>query len=462
MRTEPGVLFPALFGTALFISCAPPALRAQSQSLSQYAGLPVTVPVNAVDAPELRPLLSAPLDEEAAIRIALLNNPDARAWVHEAGIARGELWQARLLPNPELEVEGAPAAGHDPAELEVTVEYEVTHALLTPLRAAVAERRLEASKLQAAGALVQLVYDVRAALYAAAAAQQRLELANRWLDGLAAARDTAVALHAAGNTTALAEATQVAAFESARATAADAELDVQRTRERLNRLLGLHGSATRWTLARPAPGPKAIELPGDLEARALAASLELQAMQSGLEALGKSSQLQHWSGVLPDVALGVRSEREEHGFRVGGVLAFTLPIFDRQQGAVAATAAAFDAQKARLEAAAVDLRASARDLRNELEVAERLVRHFAERLLPARREVLRQTLLQYNAMQVGIFQLVAARQALLDAELAQANAQRDLRTLHAALDALLAGRRVSAQRTSAASPPTSNTDAGGH
>ena len=42
-------------------------------------------------------ILAAPLDADAAVRIALLNNRELRATLREVGVARGELLQARFL-----------------------------------------------------------------------------------------------------------------------------------------------------------------------------------------------------------------------------------------------------------------------------------------------------------------------------------------------------------------------------
>ena len=53
-----------------------------------------------------------------------------------------------------------------------------------------------------------------------------------------------------------------------------------------------------------------------------------------------------------------------------------------------------------------------------------------------------QTLLQYNAMQIGVFQLLEARRAQLEAALDLVETQREYWTASAELDALIAGRRV--------------------
>jgi outer membrane protein TolC len=87
----------------------------------------------------------------------------------------------------------------------------------------------------------------------------------------------------------------------------------------------------------------------------------------------------------------------------------------------------------------IDLRSRARELGNRLRSAHASARHIATVVLPAQRRVLDETLLQYNAMQIGVFDLLAAEQALLDVELAELDARAEYWTIHAGWQALLAG-----------------------
>jgi outer membrane protein TolC len=72
-------------------------------------------------------------------------------------------------------------------------------------------------------------------------------------------------------------------------------------------------------------------------------------------------------------------------------------------------------------------------------------------IVPAQRTVLDQTMLQYNAMQIGIFQLLQARRELLDVELSRVDTLRDYWSAIAELQALTQGRLVRRTATSASS-----------
>jgi outer membrane protein, heavy metal efflux system len=424
----------------------------------------------------VKQLLQDSLTADEAVRIALLNNREFRATLREVGVARGRLLQASLLPNPEFELEmHVPSvAGRPPSPTlaEFVIEYDLTQAILAPVRANVAQANLEATRYRAAATVVGLGYNARTAYYALQAAQQRLAIAMRALDAFAAARDMSRALFEAGNVPELDVATQEAAYEAARATVAQLELELLDRREQLQRLLGLHGNATTWTVANGlARLPEEEPSYEDLERKAITASLELAESRSRLEAAARSTGLSRAEGWIPDVAIGALVEQETHldvagqsPWTWGGVINFTLPVFNRRQGTSVANEAEFDALMERYHGMSVDIRSAAREARNRVRSAHLRARQYQEVLLPARRRVMQQTLLQYNAMQIGIFQLLQARRDELDAELTYVETLREYWTARAALDALLAGARVSAPMAAGTSSSFAGGDepSGGH
>jgi cobalt-zinc-cadmium efflux system outer membrane protein len=404
--------------------------------------------VDPVSAEDAKKLLEQPLDAERAVRVALLNNRELRATLRELGIARGQLMQAGLLPNPTAELEFLPERN---TSLELRVEYDLTGALLAPLKQRSLAPELEAARYRTASALVELGYHVRVAFYDLQAAQQRLALAQQMLDALAAARDAAAAMHQAGNIRELDLASQEAAYERGRVIALELELELLDQREHLQRLLGLHGSDTLWTVQdNLPPAPDDAAVPDDLETRALRASLPLQATRQRLEGLGKQAGYARTSGWLPDVSVDLHglegnpdstSGSNQH-FRFGAGVQFGIPLFDRHQGAVTALQAEFAAQLERYYGMAIDLRSLARETRNHVHSSHVRAQHYRQRIVPAQKRVTEQSVLQYNAMQLGIFQLLEVRREQLVVELAEVNALRDYWTAMARLHALLAGASV--------------------
>jgi outer membrane protein TolC len=467
----------AVAASALLLGgCVSSSIGSDLTRVRELARVPVLADVAEADvAPatsrQVQAMLGQPLDADTAVRVALLNNRHLSAQLRELGVYRGRLIQAGLVANPVVEAESLPERN---SSIELRVEYDVTSLVLAPLRARAAAADLEAARFDAAGAVIQLGYDVRTAFFALQAAEQRLAIAQRSLDAFAAGRDAAAALLEAGNIPALDAATQVAAYERARITVAQIELDVADRREALQRLLGLHGGDTSWR-ARGGlgPVPESLAAPARPEARALQASLELGAARSRLEAAARRTGLARAQGWLPDVAVDVHAlygdpesapgSSAAVPWRFGGGVSFTVPLFDRGQGNTRGHEAEFDALMERYQGVAVDIRSAVRETRNRIVSAHGRALHFQRVILPAQKRVVEEMLLQYNAMQVGLFQLLQAQREQLDMELAWVETQREYWSASAALDALLAGRRVTVAATTAAAPiNTASESAGGH
>lgn len=429
------------------------------------------VDVDPAAAEDARSLLQQPLDADAAVRVALLNNRELRATLREMGIARGRLIQAGLLPNPVVELEQLPERS---TQFELRVEYDITRAVLAPIRARAAEPDLEAARYRAAAAVVELGYRARVAFYHLQSAEQRLGIAQRVLDGYAAGRDAARAMLEAGNVPELDVASQETAYERARITVAQIELDVATERERVQRVLGTHGTDTEWRVRGELPMvPERPTIHEDLETRALRASLDLTETRQRLEGLARRAGVTRTEGWLPDITVdahGLQGNSEalagtptDRDWRFGAGVSVGIPLFDRSQGTAAALDAEFDALMERYYGMAVDLRSATREARSRVSSAHARARQYQEIIVPAQGRVTAQTLLQYNAMQVGIFQLLLARREELDVQLAYVETLREYWSSVAELDALLAGKRVMPDaRAASATMGGSAESAGGH
>jgi outer membrane protein TolC len=390
---------------------------------------------------DVRRLIAAPLTEESAVHIALLHNSELRAELGDLGIARGELAQASVLPNPEFDVAmRVPVHSRAPLDWDLGVGVDLTSLILRGQRVGIGNAEVQAARYRAASAVLDLGFRVRREYYAVVASAQRLEVVRTALKSFAAAYESARTLQAAGNTTDLDVATEHAAYEAARVTEAEAEADWLDERERLNVLLGFHGRQTAWTIAARLPDAPARALDREqVEPRAIKSSLELAESRSTLEALGRRVGLAE-SGWLPALTLGAQAERLNGEWAVGPTLRGSLPFFNRQQGNVVSDRARFDQERDRYVAIAVEVRAAVRAARDRTSSARQRARHYREVLLPARQEVLSQTLLQYNAMQIGVFQLLQAQRDQLDAARMHIDTLREYWQTRAALELILAGR----------------------
>ena len=124
VRAGQSLLGVALVG--LVAACAPPPLATDVSRVRDLSATKKLSPleegeVDLVTTEEVRGILAKPIDVEAAVRVALLNNRELRARLRELGVVRGQITQAGTLPNPLVELELLPERN---TTLEARVEYD--------------------------------------------------------------------------------------------------------------------------------------------------------------------------------------------------------------------------------------------------------------------------------------------------------------------------------------------------
>lgn len=463
----------ALGGLILSASCVSSSSRSDLNRVTELSRAEdlaeiVDGDVEAVSDDDVNDMLKKPLSIQTASKIALLNNRELRAKLQLMGVSRGRLKQAALLPNPRAEVEYLPEQDSD---FELRLEYDITDAILAPLRARSFEPQLDAARYDTAAAVIELGFNVRAQYIRVQAAEQKLAVAKKLLDAYAAGHDAAVALRQSGSVRELDEAQQHVALEKERIRVAELELARLLEREALHRMLGVHGAATEWKIdAALEPAPATLPVPEDLETKALRANLALKERRQQIESLARRAGFADASGWIPDVAVDVHALRSNDeaatprdDWRLGAGVSFSVPLFDRNQGEAMALQAEGDAMLERYYGLAVDLRSAARQVRGRLSSAHARAVQYHDVIAPAQTRLAEQMLLQYNAMQVGVFDLLRAKREQLEVELSRIDALMQYWIAHAAFQALLAG--VSVSNVEVASAPAARHDnaiSGGH
>jgi cobalt-zinc-cadmium efflux system outer membrane protein len=375
----------------------------------------------------VREMLAAGLTADEAVQVALLNNRNLQATYEGLGVAQAELVQAGLLRNPVFDADVKFLEGGGGTLVELAVVQDFLDVLFIPARRRVAAAALEARKLSVTGTVMDLEGEVRRAFYDHAAAEMTLELRRTVAAATDASYDLARRLRDAGNITALDLANEQAQHEAAKLDLARAESAVLDTRERLNVLMGLWGPDTNWALRQRLEDPPAEELAtDDVERRAVEASLELAAARQQVEAAGRTLGLQRSLALLPELQAGAAAEREPEGdWGVGPAVSLPIPLFDQGQAKTASARAELRRARRQYVATAVEVRSAARSARNRLVAARDRATYIKKVLLPLRQEITRQSQLQYNAMLVGAFQLLQAKQAEVAAGADYVEALRD-------------------------------------
>lgn len=337
-----------------------------------------------IQRPHLRPVtidLGAPLDGNAVATLAVLANPDLKALRAQAGVNDAQVFAAKLLPDPTINL-GASKVLSGPDTL-----MDLVGALGLDLNAI----RTRSAQLAQARA---------------AAEQVRLDLAWSEWQTAGAARVQAVRILALTHTLALTQATRDDArslyqrteraagrgdvagdqIQTARTAAADAE-DKARTAENdlatarfeLTRLLGLPPQ-TELRLAPPAETDTPLSL-DRLVATARSNRTDIKALEAGYqsqEAAVRKAILDQF----PTLNLTVTGNRDTGGNTiVGPSLDFTLPLWNRNRGGIAIEKATRSALRAEYDARLFQTRADIAAAIGGIEIARRQ-RDAAQRDLP--------------------------------------------------------------------------------
>lgn len=386
-------------------------------------------------------LLAKPLTADAAVQIALLNNRDLQGTYEDLGVAQADLVQAGLLKNPIFDGAARLPITGGQAELDLTVTQDFMDVFTMPLRKKVAKAEFEATKRHVAGAVMDLAERTRVALYQLQAAKQLLAMRQQILQATDDSFDASKRMRKAGNITKLALDSRESLYDQAKLDVARSQQMVVNRRERLNRLMGLWGKRTQWKVANRLPEvPKQPLNVQHLEKRAIANSLDLAAAKQQIIAYGRRLGVTKATALVPSLDAGPMAERQNNEWTVGPAFTLPIPLFDQGQARVAKAKAQLRRLQQRYLALAVNIRSRARAARQQLRTARQRARYYLRVYLPLQQRILNQTQLQFNAMQVGIFRLLFAREQEINAGQSYVQSLLDYWTSRAQLRQILLGR----------------------
>lgn len=397
----------------------------------------------------LHEILARPLSADSAVAVALLNNRNLRATYEDLGVARAELVQAGLLRNPVFSADIRFDTAGGGTGVEMALVQDLVELLQLPLRRRLAQAEVERAKLRVAGEAVDLARDARAAVYCLQAATQLLEVRRTVLAAEEASYEFMRRLRDAGNVAELDVSSEQATYEQAKLDVASAEAAALEAREAVNRLLGLWGPDTQWSIEGRLPELPETEVAFEqVEGRAVGRSLDLAEARGQLQSAADRLGLSRAFGALPELELGASAERDAGGgWGVGPAVAVPVPLFDQGQARTAAARAELRRRADRYYALAVEVRSAARSSRDRLRAARQRAAQLRDVILPLRQRVVEQTQLRFNAMQVSAFELLSAKQQQVEAGAAYVEALRDYWLARADLEQVLNGRLARPEST---------------
>jgi cobalt-zinc-cadmium efflux system outer membrane protein len=395
-------------------------------------------------------MLKEELTADNAVQIALLNNHELQAVYEELNIAQADLVQAGLLRNPVFsgEVRFATDGGGTAVVLDVAQDF--VSLLSMPLRKGRAQAAFEAAKVRVTAEVLDTAFEVQMAFFDYQAADQAREMRQTVMEATAASYDLAKRLGVAGNNRDLDVSNERAMHEQAKIDLAVAEAEVVRTRERMNALMGLWGEQTAaWHAAVRLPAVPETEAQFEgIERRAIESSLDLSLLRREMEVAARSAGIAKPFAWLEGADVGAAAERElEGGWSVGPSLSLPIPLFDQGQAKFGEAQARYRQAAERAVARAVEIRSRVRAAHSAVLSTHDRARYYEKVILPLRSQIVNQTQLQYNAMQVSAFQLLQARRDQIAAGGEYVESLRQYWQSRAVLDQILRGRMTPFEQT---------------
>lgn len=395
---------------------------ATSGSLPEPRPLGRELPVAAPETPISEPTAATATGEltlRQALALALLHNPDLAAFSWEVRVKEAEALQAGLLPNPELGIEMENFAGDDAFSGTDAAETTVTLSQLVELGGKRGKRRAAASlEANLAGwdfetRRLDVLTATAKSFVAVLAAQERLIQADE-LSALADRFFRTVSERVEAGKVSPVEQTRAQVPLSAAHVAQDrARLALEAARQELTALWGNEAATFEravGTLESIAPVPSQEQLTSLLEQSPDVARWKTEEQQRNARLA-----LERANGI-PDLTLfaGNRNLQEtgDHAFVAG--ISIPLPLFDRNQGGIAAARAA--RSKAREERrsaysqAVASLAAGYRDLSAAFVEA----RTLREEILPAAGQSFEAAEFGYREGKFGFLEVLDAQRTLFE------------------------------------------------
>lgn len=356
-------------------------------------------------------ILAHPLTAHNALRVAFANNPQVLIEYARLGLSGAEVVRAGRLSNPTLAASwqsSSESADADRYAFGLTQNF--SELLLLSARTRFSKGEFERAKLDVTQALLDLAANVQSAYYATVGTHQVAAMRKRVAAAATATAALAQRFKDAGNTTALQLAMQQAAASEAMLEQERADLEVSRTENVLNELMGLDAAA-QWNVADALPMPVKEEDSLDALQELALARADLDSDRRAVVLLEDALGLTRSYRFIGDVEVGAQYERDTDRNRlIGPSLSLQLPIFNQGQAAILRAESLLDAARARVRAKEVEI-SNAVDAANDRVMAiRRRIDRLGNETIPLREQIVARMQEQQNYMLVDVFDLLRTKQ----------------------------------------------------
>ena len=418
-------------------------IGAVSSAVQERAGAPTRIVRTEAEAASVRAFvaerLASPLTPDAAVEIALINNAGLQARYAELGISEADLVRAGRVPNPRFSFSHLGTG--EGLEMERRFIVDAIGVLMMPLTLKLERGRFAVAQSNAALEALRVASEARRAAIAAVAAAQSVGYYERLQSAGDASAELARRMVAVGNWNKVNQARQQLFYADATAQLARSRHVAVVEKERLARVLGLGAMPDTIKLPERLPDlPAQPRARTDIEATALAQRLDVTMARQGLDATGYAlglTQATRWISVFD---LTYRNQSDAGiGRRNGYEIEIEIPLFDWGDAKLSKAESIYRQAAYHLAEASGNARSEARVAYDAYRTTYDLARHFRDEVVPLRQRIADENQLRYNAMQLGVFELLADAREQLRSVNEALEAQRDFWLADADLQAALSG-----------------------
>jgi outer membrane protein TolC len=395
-------------------------------------------------AARVKQLLAKPLTPASAVQIALLNNRGLQAAYNELGISEAQMVEASLPPAPTLEFSRVLWTGA--FEIERKIVQNVLALLTLPRRREIAEARFRQAQVRAVEATLRIAAETNRAYFRAVATNQSVRFLADAQDSAKVVSELAKQLGETGAMAKLEQAREHVFYADISGQVANARIRQRVERERLTRALGTWGADAAFRLPDKLMAlPNAAKSLPWVESEAVRRRVDLAIARMELDILAKEMGLTRRTRFINAFGVsGMRSTEKEGGDKVvrrGVDLDFQIPIYDFGEARVRLAEETYMRAVNRLIERAVNARSEAREAYQVYRGAYDIARHYDREVLPLRKIISDETLLNYNAMIHDLFALLADARARILANVQAIEARRDFWLASVDLHAAIVGGR---------------------
>ena len=388
----------------------------------------------------------APLTIEDAVNIAINNNPIILSKKHKAEAAQGKTKQAKLVPNPEINLftEEMPTEeiGLNQSQNMVSLSQKLEIGGKRKLRTDVAKKEENILSLEEQTAIWNITAQTKKAFFDLLTAQDELNLAKKTVEIAMNSKNLTDKKFKAGDIPKLEVLKAEVELSNAKTNVVEAERNMLNAIKRLQTVMGTIGTPLQKLVPVPVTDAPLLKLE-KLEELLLKNYPDLQAQKSNVTlSLLKVKEAKR--KIIPDVDVSLGYKRlsaiDEDTIQAG--ISLPLPFFNRNQGNI------IEAEK--LSHKAKDDEAAARnELLLQLDNAysmyastRELVRSFIDTIVPQAEESLKMSKQGYEHGEFDFLEVLDAQRTLVTANVSYLKALNGLFTSMTEIERLV-GVKVS-------------------